>query len=92
MNIIKKIGSFLAIFLGLFVILTLFPVLLIITIDLAINGNWLLLVGEKWHWYNYLFSHHGPAMLYAQHSPLWLLYSFIPSIIASVCLMFEKIK
>jgi len=88
-NVIKKIGQFLAVFFGLFATLTLL-FFIIINLDLAANGDWLLSVGTKWRWYNYLLSHHSLAVLYMQNNFLWLIPSFVASIVGSICFISES--
>jgi len=55
-----------------------------IALDLSMNP-WLYEVVEKWQWYNYLTSGHGPAALYInghyQVLPVFIIPAFLVSLL-----------
>ena len=60
-----------------------------IQLDLAWNP-WLLQEIKDWRWYNYFFSHHAPAVLYAKGWLLWIIYPYASSLFATFLLLMYR--
>ena len=83
MNTMKRLRSFLLIWIVIFAVGTVFSYVSV-CLDIRFNAHFFQEMMTQWHWYDYIMSRHGSTVFYLLHPTGWLILHVVITLVFAV--------